>query len=100
MIARLSVDTDAVRSYGRAAAAHAATLHTAAAHLGGAAAGAAVYGPVGARFLAVLDRAATDDATALTALGAALAGARAAADTSALNYDATEAAAATRIALW
>lgn len=96
----LSVDTDAVRTYGRAAEAHAARLHTAAGHLTGAAGGATGYGPVGARFLAALARAAEDDATALTSLGVALGSARAAADTSARNYDAAEADAATRIALW
>ncbi|MHA0286020.1 type VII secretion target [Mycobacterium sp. C3-094] len=95
----LSVDTDAVLAYGRAADAHAAALHTAAAQLTGAAGGTA-YGPVGARFLAALTRATGDDATALTALGASLAGARTAADASALAYRATDADAATRIALW
>ncbi|MBX7455954.1 ESX-1 secretion-associated protein [Mycolicibacterium sp. 3033] len=96
----LSVDTQAVRKYGRAADAHATALHTAAAQLTAAADGSSAYGPIGARFLAALARAAGDDATALAALGVSLASARTAAHTSALTYDAADADAATRITLW
>ncbi|MEH3142910.1 MAG: ESX-1 secretion-associated protein [Mycobacterium kyogaense] len=96
----MSVDTEAVRSYGRAADAHADALHTAAAHLTGATDGANAYGPVGARFLASLARAAGDDAAALASLGVSLAGARTAADASAQSYDAAESDAANRIAFW
>lgn len=97
MFARLSVDTHAVRAYGQTSDAHAALLHGAAAHLTGAASGAADYGPVGARFLAALHRAAEEDAGALTALGAALAGAHAAAGAVAQSYDAADADTARRI---
>ncbi|MEW5811363.1 MAG: ESX-1 secretion-associated protein [Actinomycetota bacterium] len=93
----MSVDTDAVRAYGRASDAHAAALHSAAAHLTAAANAGGGYGPVGARFLAALARAAGDDAGALTALGASLAAARAAAGASAQSYDTADAAAALRI---
>mgnify|MGYP000509978114 CR=1 FL=1 len=99
MFARLSVDTDTVRTYGSASDAHAAALHGAAAHLTGATGGAASYGPVGARFLAALSRAAGDDATALTALGASLAGARAAAVAAARSYDAVDSDTARRMLL-
>ncbi len=93
----LSVDTEAVRAYGRTSDAHAALLRGAAAHLTGAASGATDYGPVGTRFLAALHRAAEEDAGALTALGAALAGAHAAAGAAAQSYDAADADAARRI---
>lgn len=95
----LSVDTDTVRGYGRTSSEHAATLHDAASRLTTAAAGAATFGPVGARFLAALGRAAGDDAATVTALGGTLAAAREAALRSAQAYDGADERAATRIAL-
>ena len=80
----LSVDTQAVRAYGRTSDAHAALLRGAAAHLAGAASGATDYGPVGTRFLAALHRAAEEDAAAPAA---------------AQSYDAADADAARRIPL-
>lgn len=99
MFARLSVDTDAVRGYGRTSSSHAATLHDAASRLTDAAGGAAAFGPVGTRFLAALGRAAGDDAAAVTTLGGTLAAARDAALWSAHTYDGADARAASGIAL-
>lgn len=98
MFARLSVDTDTVRGYGRTSSAHAATLDDAASRLTTAAGGAAAFGPVGARFLAALGQAAGDDAANVTALGGTLAAVREAALRSARAYDGADARAATRIA--
>ena len=98
MFARLSVDTDTVRGYGCAASGHAATLHDAASRLTAAADGAAAFGPVGARFLTALGRAAGDDAATGTTLGGTLAAAREAALRSAQAYDGADTRAATRIA--
>jgi len=87
MFARLSVNTDALRAYGRAADAHAEALRAAAALLNTAGRGAAGYGPVGAGFLSALARAADLDAGALHGLGAALTAAQEAAHVSAQSYD-------------
>lgn len=95
----LSVDTDTVRGYGRTSSAHAATLHDAASRLTAAADGTAAFGPVGARFLMALRRAAGDDAATVTTLGGTLATAREAAVQSARAYDGADARAATRITL-
>jgi len=87
MFARLSVDTDALRSYGRGAATHAEELRAAAALLATAGRDAAGYGPVGAGFLSALGRAVDQDAGALVGLGAALTAAQEAAGASAQSYD-------------
>ncbi len=93
MSARLSVDTDLVRSYGSAASAHAADLHEAAGRLAAVPPGSAAFGPVGARFLAALARAATDESQVVAALSGALTAAQAAAAGSAQAYDGADAGA-------
>jgi hypothetical protein len=98
MFARLSVDTDLVRAYGAASSTHAAALKAAASRLTSAGAGADMLGPVGARFVAVLRRAAEDEARVVAALSGALAAARDAASESAQAYEGTDTEAAGRIA--
>lgn len=97
MFARLSVDTDLVRAYGAASSTHAAALHAAAARLTSAGAGADMLGPVGARFLAALRRAAQDEARVVAALSGALTAARDAASESAQAYEGADTEAAARI---
>lgn len=99
MYARLSADAGLIDDYAAACAGHAADLKRAAATLSSAGAGsAAVFGPVGARFLASLARAASVDADGVTHLSRVLsAGADAAAGTS-HAYTVADDAAAARIA--
>ncbi|ORV91873.1 hypothetical protein [Mycolicibacterium iranicum] len=99
MYARLSADTGLIDDYAAACAAHAADLKQAAAALSSAGAeSGAMFGPVGARFLASLARAARDDADGVAQLSRALAsGATAAAGTS-HAYTVADDAAAARIA--
>lgn len=102
MFARLSVDTDSVRTYGANSSGHAADLHDVAHRLGGVgSSAAAALGPVGARFAAALTRAAAGEATALVALSGSLAGARDAATGAATAYESSDADAGARVAgLW
>ena len=99
MFARLSVDADSVRAYGAASSTRADDLRDAAARLSTLSSGSAVFGPVGARFLAALARAADDDARAVTALGGALTATREAAFGSARDYEGADAEAASRVTL-
>ena len=98
MFARLSVDTDLVRAYGAAASTHAAELHAVAGRLTAAVTGAHPLGPVGAHFLAVLRRAAEDEARVVAALSRAVAVTRDAASGTALAYSQADTEAAGRIA--
>lgn len=99
MFARLSVDTDLVRGYGASSSRHAVDLQDAARRLGAVGAGAAAtFGPVGARFLAALTRAAADEAAAVTALSDAVAAARDAAHGAAEAYESTDGRAGLRVA--
>lgn len=99
MFARLSVDTETVCAYGAASATHAADLHDAAARLTTLSGGSAVFGPVGARFLAALARAAGDDARVVGSLGGSLTAAHGAAFGSARAYEGSDARAAGRVTL-
>ncbi|WP_238994665.1 type VII secretion target [Mycolicibacterium chubuense] len=94
----MSVDTDLVRAYGAASSGHADGLRAAAARLtevGGAA--APMFGPVGARFLAALTRAAEGEAHTVTGLGGALTAGRDAAAASATSYDVADTGAGHRV---
>ncbi|WP_460355260.1 type VII secretion target [Mycobacterium sp. ZZG] len=98
MPAPLSVDTDSIREYGAACSVHAAHLDTAAARLTAAAGAAApLLGPVGARFLAALARAAEDQALLLTTVSRSLEAGDAAASEAAHAYAGSDDAAASRI---
>jgi len=98
MFASLSVDTGAVRGYGAACAAQATDLDAAAARLSALGTGPPeMFGPVAARFIASLARAAEAEARTITHLGASVAGATAAATESAGAYEATDDAAAARV---
>jgi hypothetical protein len=88
MFARLSVDTDLVRAYGAASTGHAADLQAAASRLTTLDAGsAAMFGPVGARFMAALARAAGDTARSVTDVSGSLTAARTGALASAQAYE-------------
>jgi hypothetical protein len=98
MPAPLSVDTASLRAYGSACTAHAADLDAAATRLAAAAAEAApMFGPVGARFLASLSRAARHEAGVLGGLSGRLTAGRDAASASAQAYAVSEGAAAARV---
>ncbi|WP_260762405.1 type VII secretion target [Mycobacterium sp. SMC-4] len=95
----MSVDTDTVRRYGTAASSQAADLHAVAQRLGTVGSGsAAAFGPVGARFLAALTRAAVSEAHAITALGGSLSVACDAAHATARAYQSTDFEAGVRVA--
>lgn len=98
MFASLSVDTDAVRGYGAACATQATDLDAAAARLSTVGTGPPeMFGPVAARFVASLTRAAAAEAQTVAQLSASVVGATAAATESAGAYEATDDDAATRI---
>ncbi|WP_270719933.1 ESX-1 secretion-associated protein [Mycolicibacterium sp. BiH015] len=99
MYARLSADAGLIDDYAAACAAHAAELKQAAATLCSAGAGSgAMFGPVGARFLASLARAARDDADGITQLSRVLAAGSDAATGTVHAYTVADDAAAARIA--
>lgn len=99
MPAPLSVDTASIRDYGAACAANAADLDTVAARLTAATGGAApLFGPVGARFLAALARAAQDQAVLLSRVSRSLGVGSTAASDTAHAYADSDAAAAGRLA--
>lgn len=98
MSARLSVDPDSLHRYSSACVDHAADLTAAAARLRALGPGADLYGPVGARFVAALTRAAECDAEVIATLSGSLSGGARAAATSATAYQVSDDAAATWIA--
>jgi hypothetical protein len=84
--ARLSVDPELLRAYGVAAASHAADLQSVAGRLAALGPDAAQLGPVGARFVAALARAADGEAGTVTRLGDLLGAAHHAAGATAQAY--------------
>lgn len=99
MHARLSAETGLINDYAAACATHAAELKQAAMALSSAGAGSgAMFGPVGARFLASLSRAARDDADGVARLSRVLAAGTDAAAGTAQAYTVADDAAAERIA--
>lgn len=98
MHVRLSADTDLIRAYGAAAAAHAEDLHAAATRLAGVGEGSdVVFGPAGARFLAALAAAAGRQARDIAGLTAAVAAGRHAAGHTARDYEDADAGAGARL---
>ncbi|VEG52191.1 Protein of uncharacterised function (DUF2580) [Mycolicibacterium aurum] len=96
MSVRLSVDTGLLRDYGAACAAHASDLDAAVDRLT-ALGPAPLFGPVGARFVASLIRAAETEAGTLARLRSSVAAGTTAALGSAAEYDGTDDRAASRI---
>jgi len=98
MFARLSADTDLIHAYGSASSGHAADLQAIAGRLTALGSGsAAMFGPVGARFHAVLTRAAEVEARRVNELGASIAAARPAAWSTAHAYEGADADAGNRL---
>ena len=98
MFARLSVDTGSVRDYGAACAGHASDLRRAAERLNTCGLGSAeMFGPIAARFLASLRKAADAEAQAVAGLSASSAAATEAASSSAHAYEVSDGDAAGRI---
>lgn len=99
MFARLSVDTGLLRDYGAACAAHSTDLDAAAARLTDLRSGPPeMFGPVAARFVASLVRAADREAGTLARLSASVAAGTTVAIEAAGTYDASDDSAGTRIA--
>jgi hypothetical protein len=96
MSARLSADIGLLRDYGAACAAHADDLDAVAARLN-ALGPAPPFGPVGARFVAALVRAVSREAGTLTRLRVSVAAGSTAAQGSAVDYEASDDAAAMRL---
>ncbi|MBX7446724.1 ESX-1 secretion-associated protein [Mycolicibacterium sp. 3033] len=86
MHARLTADTDLIRAYGSASAGHADDLQAVTTRLATAGTDASLFGPVGAAFLARLNRAVARETETLGGLSAALAGTHRAAQQAASNY--------------
>jgi hypothetical protein len=91
VFARLSVDPDLVRAYGAASSAHAEDMRGAAQKLTTVGAGSgSMFGPIGARFLAALTRAAEEQARTVGGLSASLMAGHRAASESARAYEAAD----------
>ena len=86
MHARLTADTDLIRAYGSASAGHADDLQAVTARLATVGTDASLFGPVGAAFLARLNRAVARETETLAGVCAALAGTHRAAQQAASNY--------------
>ncbi|MCK5754028.1 MAG: ESX-1 secretion-associated protein [Mycobacterium sp.] len=86
MHARLTADTDLIRTYGSASAGHAADLQALAARLATVGTDAALFGPVGAAFLARLNRAVARETDTLAGVCASLSGTHRAAHQAAADY--------------
>jgi hypothetical protein len=98
VFARLSVDPDLVRAYGAASSAHAEDLRSAAEKLNTAGSRSEpIFGPIGARFLAALTRAAGEQARTVGGLSASLVAGHRAASESARAYEAADVDAGGRV---
>lgn len=86
MHVRLTADTDLIRAYGSASAGHADDLQAVAARLATVGTDASLFGPVGAAFLARLNRAVARETETLAGVCAALSGTHRAAQQAASNY--------------
>ena len=97
MHARLTADTDLIRAYGTASAGHAADLQATVSRLAAVGTDPAPFGPVGAAFLARLNRAVAREAETLGGLITELMRAQRAADGAADSYRHTDQAAGARL---
>lgn len=86
MHARLTADTDLIRAYGSASAGHAGDLQAVAARLTTVGTDASLFGPVGAAFLARLNRAVARESETLAGVCASLSATYDAAHRAASNY--------------
>ena len=86
MHVRLTADTDLLRAYGSASAGHADDLQAVAARLATVGTDASLFGPVGATFLARLNRAVARETETLAGVCASLSGTHRAAHQAATDY--------------